>query len=101
MRIQFERTGGFAGIRLACAIDTEMLSPEEAKQVTQLVQAARVFDLPEQPPDAGQARDQFHYKLVIELPERLKTIRTTETDAPQELQPLLEWLTEKARHTTR
>ncbi len=101
MRIQFERTGGFAGIRLACTVDTEMLSPEEAQQVSKLVQAAKVFDLPEHPPDAHQTADQFQYKLVIELHGQQKSITTTETDAPEELQPLLEWLTEKARRPTR
>ena len=101
MRIQFERTGGFAGIRLACTVDTETLSPEEARQVSKWVEAAKLFDLPEQPADARQTVDQFHYKLVVELQGRQQSIRTTETDAPEDLQPLLEWLTEKARRPAR
>ncbi len=101
MRIQFERTGGFAGIRLACTIDTDLLSAEEAQQVNRLVQAAKLFDQPEQSTDARQTADQFQYKLVIESQGQEKVIRTTETAAPEELEPLLEWLTERARRTAR
>lgn len=101
MHIQFERTGGFAGIRLACDVDTELLSPEEARQVNKLVEAAKLFDLPEQSSGARQAADQFNYKLVIESQGQQKLIRTTETSAPEALQPLLEWLTEKARKPAR
>jgi hypothetical protein len=32
MRIGFERTGGFAGIRICAIVDTDTLSPNEAKQ---------------------------------------------------------------------
>jgi len=36
MRIQFERTGGFAGMRVATTIDMESLSADEARELREM-----------------------------------------------------------------
>jgi len=42
MRIEFERAGGFAGIRLKADVDTDALPPEEAKSWQALVEKAQL-----------------------------------------------------------
>ncbi len=97
MRIHFERTGGFAGIRLQTTVDTDQLSPKEARQLSSLVDAAKLFDLPDAPPPASQGADQFQYKLVVDAQGKQKTITTNDAAATQDLQALLDWLTDRAR----
>ena len=46
MRVLFERTGGFAGMRLTATIDTESLSQKDARELTDMVHAAYFLDLP-------------------------------------------------------
>ena len=101
MRIHFERTGGFAGIRLQTAVDADQLPPKEARQLNGLVDAAKLFDLPDRPPAAQQGADQFQYKLVVEAQGQQKTIQTTDAAANKNLQALLDWLTDRARKPTK
>ena len=97
MRIQFDRTGGFAGLRMAATLETESLPPDEAQSLLDLVKAARFFDLPAviEPPPAGA--DQFKYKLTIEAEGRRHTVEMGDASAPETLQPLLRRLTVLAR----
>src|SRR2546425_6925187 len=95
MRIAFQRTGGFAAIRIGCEINTENLPPEEARQLTEWVEAADFFDLPEVS-HAGGA-DQFQYKISVEKGGEKRTVETDERAMPASLSPLVKWLTTAAR----
>ena len=97
MRIHFERTGGFAGMRVTATIDTESLSPEEASELQEMVNAASFFDLPEviEAPNGGA--DRFQYRLTVEDAGRSHTVRVGEAASPDELRPLLRRLTTLAR----
>jgi hypothetical protein len=97
MRIIFERTGGFAGMRLAAEVQTEVLAPEEADELTKLVESSCFFDLPASLITSDGSPDQFLYRLVITNGELEHTIETSETAAPNALLPLLEHLTRLAR----
>ncbi|MBF8284669.1 MAG: hypothetical protein HW378_3584 [Anaerolineales bacterium] len=44
MRIEFVRTGGFAGMRMATTVNTETLPPDEARVLRESVDAARFVD---------------------------------------------------------
>ncbi len=97
MRIDFERTGGFAGMRLATTIDTSTLPAEQASALQGLVEAAHFFDLPAQIPAPAQAADQFHYHVTIEAEGKRHTVDVGETAASAALQALLQELTQLAR----
>ena len=102
MRVEWERTGGFAGIRMAATIDSESLSREDASQLRELVEAAGFFDLPEKigGPDAGGA-DRFLYTIVVETEGLRHTVHTSEAAAPPALRSLIQWLTNVARKARR
>ncbi|MGH2522981.1 MAG: protealysin inhibitor emfourin [Anaerolineales bacterium] len=97
MRIDFERTGGFAGMRVSLTVNTESLPPEEARALREMVEAARFFDLLTTIPSTAPGADQFQYKLLVEDEGRQHTIEVGEASAPPTLQPLLRRLTVMAR----
>lgn len=101
MRIHFERTGGFAGMRMTATVDTESLSPDEARDWREMVDAAGFFDLPATITTPTPGADRFQYKLTVEAEGRRHTVEMGEAAAPEALQPLLQRLTAVARSTRR
>ena len=97
MRIHFERTGGFAGMRMTTTVDTESLSPEEARDLHEMVDAAEFFDLPATIAAPTPGADRFHYKLTVETEGRRHTVDVAEAAVPKALRPLLQQLTAFAR----
>ncbi len=97
MKIQFVRTGGFAGIRLARAFDTESMPPEQAGKLQALVDAARFFDMPEPAESPSRVPDSLEYRLTVSSSERERTIVVNDAALPVSLRPLMEYLTSLAR----
>ncbi len=97
MRIHFERSGGFTGMLIATTIDTGSLSSEEAQSLLQMIETARLFELPPKltAPDSGA--DRFQYLLTVDEKDRHHTVEISESSVPEELWPLLNRLTELAR----
>ncbi len=97
MRIEFERSGGFAGLRLAATIEADSLSVEEADELCKLVEEAGFFDLPARIAGPDAQPDQFMYKVTVETEARRHTVQLENTAPSPELQPLLHWLTRAVR----
>ena len=96
MQIQFERSGGFMGLRLKTAVDTAELTTEEAQEWEQMLTAAGFFDLPSSL-DLESGVDRLIYKISVVTIEKEHTVLCTDEDAPEELRPLLRRLTIMAR----
>ena len=99
MRIEFERTGGFAGMRMAAIVQTESLSPDEARELHTMVETVRFFDLPAVIASPARGADRFVYTLTVEAETRRHTIEVGEAAVPEALQPLLQRLTAMAPST--
>jgi len=97
MRIHFERTGGFAGMRMTATVNTESLSSEEARDLQEMVEAAGFFDLPAVITTPTPGADRFYYKLTVEAEGRQHTVEMGEAAVPEALRPLLQRLTAVAR----
>lgn len=98
MRIYFERSGGFMGMRVETTIDTSTLPDEEAQVLHEMLDAASFFQLPEDLTTASGGADQFQYKLIVESEDQEPhTVRLGDVSAPPEIQPLLRKLTMMAR----
>ena len=95
MRIQFERTGGVAGMKLAATIDSDSLPAAEAQQLTELADAANLLNAADD--TGGGGADRFQYKLVVESEGRTKTIRISDASASESMTDLLDWHAEVAR----
>lgn len=97
MRIHFERSGGFAGMRLTTTVDTNSLAPEEAGALEEQLHKARFFDLPSSLNASPRGADQFCYRVTVEEGERQHTVELSEAAAPEPLRHLLRQLTTLAR----
>jgi hypothetical protein len=97
MRIIFNRSGGFTGIKISAAIDTQELPPEEAEQLCRYVEEAGFFDLPPVPSSPGPGADRFSYSLTVIEGSQQHTVEFSDADVPEELRPLLRKLTLLAR----
>ncbi|MFB2876752.1 protealysin inhibitor emfourin [Floridanema aerugineum] len=92
MRVIFERSGGFAGIRITKTIDIDTLPESERNQLQLLIEAANFFKLPENITSANPQPDRFHYQITVEKSQRQHRVIVSEQAVPDTLRPLLEWL---------
>ncbi|HEY6873219.1 MAG TPA: protealysin inhibitor emfourin [Geobacteraceae bacterium] len=97
MKITFEQSGGFAGLRFSTAIDTDVLTPEKAQDLIRLVEAADFFNLPARIVSIRPQPDRFQYKLTVREKGRQHTVAVSEEAMPVSLGPLVKWLAEAAR----
>ena len=100
MKIQFERTGGFAGMKLAIDLDLESLPVDDASIIQKLIEAADLFHL-ELPPENQVMRDGFQYHLSIETEDNQCSFLMDDTALTDKLRPLVNELTLLARTNRR
>jgi len=93
MHIDFTRSGGFAGMRLSCSVDTDHLSPEQATEVEKLIDNAGFFELPEKLVPEQPRPDRFEYRVNVDAGEKQHSITVSDAVAPESLRPLLNYLT--------
>jgi hypothetical protein len=96
IRIQFRRSGGFAGIPLTAATTADQLAGDHAAQVHRLLTEAEAPD-GARPAPAAAGADMFRYELDLDDGQRHRTLAWNETQVPAEIRPLLGTLTTLAR----
>ncbi len=99
MRVLFERSGGFAGIRLQLSLDVDSLPAEDASRLKSLLARSRFFELPEKLTSAGIHPDRFTYRVTVESDQGVQSVEAPESAVPREMRPLLEWLTQNSRRS--
>jgi hypothetical protein len=97
VRIDFARSGGFAGIRFAAKIDTAELPPDEAHKLEEMVEASDFFNLPTATSRPMRGADRLEYRVTVEKKGRQHTVTMTDMGVPEALQPLLDYLTKVAK----
>jgi hypothetical protein len=95
MRVEFTRSGGFAGIRLNRTFDTSQMPEEDGRQLEQLVDAANFFSLPETLQSGGA--DKLQYRISVERDGDTHTVQADERAAPPLLASLIKKLEAAAR----
>ena len=97
LKVQWERTGGFAGMRTGSTVDLDSLSQADARQLRELVEASEFFNLPEEITGPEGGADRFSFILTVETEKGLHTVHTGEEAAPPALRSLIQWLQKAAR----
>ncbi|HEX3052071.1 MAG TPA: protealysin inhibitor emfourin [Aggregatilineaceae bacterium] len=97
MFIHFERSGGFMGAHLTADIETELLAPDEAHRLMDLIREADFFALPANFTEVEGAADQFQYLITITDEMQQHSVQVSDSSAPDTLHPLLRRLTRLAR----
>ena len=97
MRIQLERTGGVAGIRIRRCIDSAELSRDEAKKLEDMLRKSRFYELAAEMKSAAPGIDRFNYRITIEAAGATRTVEAGEAAVPESLRPLLHWIESRRR----
>ena len=100
-RIKFERTGGFAGIRLAADFGLDDLPDEQAQTLVDLLDNMAFNKLPENFGSATTIPDGFTYEITVETKQWKHTVTTGEVSSPENLENLLTLLNQIARQLAR
>ena len=96
-RIKFERSGGFAGMRIARDLKLEDLSDEQAHSLLELLDDLDFEELPEQMTGTESMSDQFTYTITVETERGEHTVVAGDASAPEKMQELLQLLNRLAR----
>jgi hypothetical protein len=97
LRVELERSGGFAGITLRSAVDTAELPPDQAAELEAFVEAA---DLPALAARSGPpvaAPDRFQYSITVTKDGTTHRLVIGESQVTSELRPLIERMVSLAK----
>ena len=96
-RVKFERTGGFAGMRIASDLKLDDLPDEQAHTLAELLDDLDFGELPEKMMNEEGMPDQFTYTITVETKKWEHTVVTGDVSAPEKMQELLQLLSRLAR----
>jgi len=96
MKIYFERTGGFAGIKTSASIDTDTLPPNESEKLHDMCDNMNFFNMPSTSAPKSGAADLFRYKITIESKDGRHTVETTDLSMTPEFENFINFLSDKA-----
>ena len=100
-KIKFERTGGFAGIRLTAEIDMDNLPEDQKREIIDLLDEADFDELSEKHTDKLPIPDEFVYSIMVHSREKEYQVLAGESALPNDLQPLIEILESIAKKQMR
>ncbi len=100
-KIKYERTGGFAGIRLAADIKVNDLPEDQKKEILELLDELDFDELPEKLAGKMPMPDEFVYSIIVESEKREYKVLAGESALPDDMQPLLEILERIAKRQMR
>jgi hypothetical protein len=100
-RIQFERSGGFAGIRLTADIEADDLYEDQRKEIFELLDEADFEELPKKLAETMPVPDEFVYNVIVETGKKEYKVMAGESALPADMQPLLEILERIAKRQMR
>jgi len=95
--IEFERTGGFTGIPVRVILNGGLLEPREFLSVRQMVEDSGFFMISTREMQVNAGTDQFQYRIVISTAKQRHEVVLTEKQVPEDLKPLIRFLTGKVR----
>jgi hypothetical protein len=100
-KIKFERTGGFAGIRLAAEVEMDNLPEDEKRELIKILDDADFDELPKKLAGKMPIPDEFVYFITVNSRENEYQVVTGESSLPDDLQPLIEILESIAKKQMR
>lgn len=96
-RIKYERTGGFAGMRIATDFKPSDLPDEQVRPLLDLLDDMDFNELPAQLTGESTMPDQFTYEITVETTKWEHTVIAGDASAPDKLQELFRLLDRIAR----
>lgn len=100
-KIKFERTGGFAGIRIAADIEMDDLPDDQKHEILELLEEMDFDELSEKLSGGMAVPDGFVYSITVKSKEKEYKVLTGESALPDDMQPLVEILERIAKRQMR
>ena len=100
-KIKFERTGGFAGIRIAAEIEMDDLPDDQKEEIVNLIDTADFYGLSEKLSGKMPIPDEFVYAITVNSREEEHQVIAGESSLPDDFQPLIEILMRIAKNEMR
>jgi hypothetical protein len=91
-KIKFERSGGFAGIRLAAQIELDDLPEDQRREILDLLDELDFDELPKKLADRAPVPDEFTYTISVEGDDKEYTVSAGGTALPARMHSLIEIL---------
>ncbi len=95
MQIELVRTGGLGNLRLRKSLDTDSLSPDDRREVEELVERLDLEGLEQRSPIRGRGADRFQYDMTFISERGRHEVSVGEGATPPELRSLIKWLLRK------
>lgn len=95
MKITFRQAGGFAGLVRGCELDTASMPTDEAARLEKLLEESGLKGMTRVGPEG--ARDLATYMIAVETPQSGFRATFDDMTMPQEAEPLLEYLQQRAK----
>jgi hypothetical protein len=97
MKVYLEKSGGFAGMVTSTSVDTQLLPPNEAKEIRRLIENSHFFELPSQPPPQSSkttkgAADYFTYKITVQDDKREHSVQLNDINMEPKVKPVIGFL---------
>ncbi|MBT2606420.1 protealysin inhibitor emfourin [Peribacillus frigoritolerans] len=92
MHIKFSCIGGFANLDLNFGIDMDELPKEKYEELQNLMKHADLPNAAQSKMVKTQGFDSFSYQLDIADEKKKQSFSFTDTTAPEEVRPLLDYL---------
>lgn len=100
-RIEFERVGGIANMRIAADFEADDLSDEQLRTLSDLLDDLDFSELPEKLFGDNAMPDQFTYTVTVHAKDWRHTVVTGDMSADEKMRELLEFLYGLARSKMR
>lgn len=97
MKIKFRQSGGYAGLRMGCELDTNLnlLTTDEAAQLESLVKTSGI--LQSKSHRSENTADLINYEITIETKEGTHQFTFDDLTLPESVVPLLDYLQSHAK----
>ncbi len=94
VRVEVNRSGGFAGITRTASLDTESLDAAKAAELRRLVGVSRAASSPAAAgePAARRGADRFQFEITVEHDGQTETVARAEPDLTPVEQQLVRWV---------
>lgn len=95
MKVTFRQSGGYAGLRRGCALDTACMRSDEAESLRALVERSGILQIKGGHP--SRARDATNYEIIVETDRGVHRATFDDMSVPEKVLPLLESLQDCAK----
>ena len=99
MKIEFRQSGGFTGLTKFLEIDSDKITPREAKSLKSLVDQSMFFNIEE--PAHRIMPDEEQFFINIEANGRSRSIFMGKSELTDDLKPLVKYLIGRAKYEKR